>query len=36
MKLEKERLYGRRGSVGATRRVALVRRLNACFGFTLV
>ncbi len=34
--VEKERLYRRRGSVGTARRRALVRRLNACFGFTLV
>jgi hypothetical protein len=34
--VEKERLYGRRGSVGTARRRTLVQRLNACFGFTLV
>ena len=34
--VEKERLYGRRGSVGTVRRRALVQRLTACFGFTLV
>ena len=34
--VEKERLYRRRGSVGTARRRALVQRLNACFGFTLV
>jgi mRNA-degrading endonuclease toxin of MazEF toxin-antitoxin module len=34
--VEKKRLYGRRGSVGPARRRALVQRLNACFGFTLV
>ena len=34
--VEKERLYRRRGSVGAVRRRALVQRINACFGFTLV
>jgi hypothetical protein len=34
--VEKERLYHRRGSVGVVRRRALVQRLNACFGFTLV
>jgi mRNA-degrading endonuclease toxin of MazEF toxin-antitoxin module len=34
--VEKERLYRQRGSVGIARRLALVRRLNACFGFTLV
>lgn len=34
--VEKDRLYRRRGSVGNARRGALVRRINACFGFTLV
>jgi mRNA-degrading endonuclease toxin of MazEF toxin-antitoxin module len=34
--VEKEQLYRRRGSVGTARRRALVQRLNACFGFTLV
>ena len=34
--VEKEQLYRRRGSVGSARRRALVQRLNACFGFTLV
>jgi len=34
--VEKERLYRRRGSVGTVRRRALVQRINACFGFTLV
>lgn len=34
--VEKQRLYRRRGSVGTARRRALVQRLNACFGFTLV
>jgi mRNA-degrading endonuclease toxin of MazEF toxin-antitoxin module len=34
--VEKERLYRRRGNVGAARRRALVQRINACFGFTLV
>lgn len=34
--VEKDRLYRRRGSVGPARRRALVRRINACFGFTLV
>ena len=34
--VERERLYRRRGSVGPVRRRALVQRLNACFGFTLV
>ena len=34
--VEKERLYRRQGSVGTARRRALVQRLNACFGFTLV
>jgi hypothetical protein len=34
--VEKERLYRHRGSVGAVRRRALVQRINACFGFTLV
>jgi len=34
--VEKEHLYRRRGSVGTVRRRALVQRLNACFGFTLV
>lgn len=34
--VEKERLYGRRGSVGTARRRAFVQRINACFGFTLV
>lgn len=34
--VEKERLYRRRGCVGAARRRAFVQRINACFGFTLV
>ena len=34
--VEKERLYRRRGTVGAARRRALVQRINACFGFTLL
>jgi hypothetical protein len=34
--VEKERVYRRRDSVGPARRRALVQRLNACFGFTLV
>ena len=34
--VERERLYRRRGSVSTVRRRALVQRLNACFGFTLV
>jgi hypothetical protein len=34
--VEKERLYRRPGSVGTVRRRALVHRLNACPGFTLV
>lgn len=34
--VEKERLYRRRGRVGTMQRRALVQRLNACFGFTLV
>jgi|tagenome__1003787_1003787.scaffolds.fasta_scaffold20511852_2 mRNA-degrading endonuclease toxin of MazEF toxin-antitoxin module len=34
--VEKERLYGRRGIVTAERRRALVQRIHACFGFTLV
>ncbi len=34
--VEKERLYRPRGIVTAVRRRALVQRLNACFGFTLV
>lgn len=34
--VEKERLYRHRGSVSSTRRRALVQRLNACFGFTLI
>lgn len=34
--VEKDRLYRRRGSVGAVRRRALVQHINACFGFTLV
>ncbi len=34
--VEKERLHRRRGSVGTARRRALVQRLNACFGFTLI
>lgn len=34
--VEKERLYGRRGSVAVERRRALVQRINACFGFTQV
>jgi len=34
--VEKERLYRRRGIVGIMRRRALIQRINACFGFTLV
>jgi PemK-like, MazF-like toxin of type II toxin-antitoxin system len=34
--VEQERLYRPRGSVGTVGRRALVRRINACFGFTLV
>ena len=34
--VEKEQLYGRRGMVTAVRRRALVQRINACLGFTLV
>jgi hypothetical protein len=34
--VEKEHLYRQRGIVGAVRRRAIVQRLNACFGFTLV
>jgi mRNA-degrading endonuclease toxin of MazEF toxin-antitoxin module len=34
--VEKRSLYQLRGSVGTARRRALVQRLNACFGFTLV
>jgi mRNA-degrading endonuclease toxin of MazEF toxin-antitoxin module len=34
--VEKERLYRCRGTVGIPRRRALVQRVNACFGFTLV
>jgi hypothetical protein len=34
--VEKERLYRCRGSVGVTRQRALVQRVNACFGFTLI
>ena len=34
--VEKDRLYRRRGSVGLLRRRALVQRINACSGFTLV
>jgi len=34
--VEKERLHRRRGTVTAARRRALVQRINACFGFTLV
>ena len=34
--VEKEQLYRRRGSVGTARRRALVQRIHACFGFTLV
>jgi hypothetical protein len=33
--VEKEQLYGHRGTVGLARRRALVQRINACFGFTL-
>ena len=34
--VEKARPYRQRGSVGVARRRALVQRMNACFGFTLV
>ncbi len=34
--VEKERLYGRRGIVTTVRRRALVQRINASLGFTLV
>ena len=34
--VEKERLYRQRGLVTPVRRRALVQRINACFGFTLV
>ena len=34
--VERERLYRRRGMVTTARRRALVQRINACFGFTLV
>jgi mRNA-degrading endonuclease toxin of MazEF toxin-antitoxin module len=34
--VEKERLYRKRGMVTAVRRRALVQRINACLGFTLV
>ena len=34
--VEKERLYRKRGIVTAIRRRALVQRINACLGFTLV
>lgn len=34
--VEKDRLVRRRGAVTASRRRALVQRMNACFGFTLV
>jgi len=34
--VEKERLYRQRGTVTAVRRRALVQRINACLGFTLV
>jgi hypothetical protein len=34
--VEKERLYRRRGSVGRARSRALIQRINACFGFTLI
>jgi mRNA-degrading endonuclease toxin of MazEF toxin-antitoxin module len=34
--VEKERLYRHRGSVGVSRQRAVVQRINACFGFTLV
>jgi hypothetical protein len=34
--VEQERLYRRRGHVGTARRRALVQRINACFGSTLV
>jgi len=34
--VEKERLYRSRGTVTAVRRRALVQRINACLGFTLV
>jgi hypothetical protein len=34
--VEKDRLYRRRGTVTVARRRALVQRINACFGFTLV
>jgi mRNA-degrading endonuclease toxin of MazEF toxin-antitoxin module len=34
--VEKERLYRRRGFVTPPRRRALVQRIHACFGFTLI
>jgi len=34
--IEKERLFRRRGSVVVARRRALIQRVNACFGFTVV
>ena len=34
--VEKERMYRQRGIVTAVRRRALVQRINACLGFTLV
>ena len=34
--VEKNRLYRHRGSATLPRRRALVQRINACFGFTLV
>lgn len=34
--VEKEQLYRCRGTVTTARRRALVQRLNACFGFTMV
>jgi len=34
--VEKQQLYRQRGSVGTARRRAVVQRINACFGFTLV
>ncbi len=34
--VEKERLYRRRGSLAVERRRALVQRIHACFGFTVL